>query len=57
MVSDAQEALNFGQRYAILNLDWMALLLGAVASTPEGQTLIQNYTQWNEAVHKNQLDL
>lgn len=52
MASEAPEIPTFGQRYAILNLDWMALLLGAVESTPEGQALIQNYTKWNDAVHK-----
>ena len=43
---------NFGQRYAVLNLDWMALLIGAVEDSPEGKALIANYTRWNEAVHQ-----
>ncbi|CAI7597893.1 unnamed protein product [Penicillium manginii] len=52
MVSEAQGTPNFGRRYAILNLDWMALLLSAIEGTPEGQSLIENYKKWNEAVHK-----
>ncbi|KAJ6000008.1 hypothetical protein N7481_000417 [Penicillium waksmanii] len=44
MASEAPETPNFGQRYVILNLDWMALLLGAVETTPEGQALIQRTT-------------
>lgn len=52
MTTQVQETPDFGQRYAILNLDWMTILLGAIENTPEGQSLIQNYTNWNEAIHQ-----
>lgn len=44
--------LSFGDSYAILNLDWMPLLINAVKDTPEGQALIMNCTKWNNAVHQ-----
>lgn len=47
-----KEIPNFGQRYAVLNLDWMSCLVGAVQNTPEGQALIANYIRWNDAVHQ-----
>lgn len=53
MTSDATtNTPNFGHRYAILNLDWMSILIGAVENTPEGQSLISKYIRWNEAVHR-----
>ena len=53
MISDATtDPPNFGQHYAILNLDWMSILIGAVENTPEGQALIANYIRWDEAVHQ-----
>ncbi|KAI9931095.1 hypothetical protein ASPWEDRAFT_47614 [Aspergillus wentii DTO 134E9] len=47
-----QSNLTFGPNYAILNLDWMTVLISAIKDTPQGQTLIANYTKWNEAVHQ-----
>lgn len=44
--------LSFGKRYAVLNLDWMPLLIDAVKDTPKGQEFITNCTRWNEAVHQ-----
>ena len=37
---------------AILNLDWMDLLIDGVKDTAEGQNFISNCTKWNEAIHK-----
>ncbi|KAF4447180.1 hypothetical protein F53441_9227 [Fusarium austroafricanum] len=45
------KTLSFGQNFAVLNLDWMALLMGAVEDTPQGQAFISNCTKWNDAVH------
>ena len=45
-------SLTFGDNYAVLNLDWMPLLINAVKDTPEGKALIANCTQWNDAVHQ-----
>jgi nicotinamidase-related amidase len=44
-------SLNFGSNYAILNLDWMTILISAVKETPDGQAMIANCTKWNDAVH------
>ena len=45
------DPVSFGKRFAVLNLDWMGLLLNAVEGAPEGKQLIENLSQWNEAVH------
>ncbi|PLB55346.1 Isochorismatase hydrolase [Aspergillus steynii IBT 23096] len=45
-------SVNFGDRYAILNLDWMSVLINAVKDTAEGQALISNCSVWNDAVHR-----
>ncbi|KAF3177164.1 hypothetical protein TWF225_002973 [Orbilia oligospora] len=42
----------FNKNYAILNLDWMTILIDAVKDTPEGQTYIANCSRWNDAVHE-----
>jgi nicotinamidase-related amidase len=42
---------SFGSNYAILNLDWMTILINAVKDTSEGQIMIANCTKWNDAVH------
>lgn len=34
-------SLSFGDNYAVLNLDWMPLLINAVKETTEGQSLIK----------------
>ncbi|EED19329.1 cysteine hydrolase family protein [Talaromyces stipitatus ATCC 10500] len=44
-------SLNFGSNYAILNLDWMAMLINSIKDVPEGQAMIANCTKWNDAVH------
>ncbi|KAL1864538.1 hypothetical protein VTK73DRAFT_5787 [Phialemonium thermophilum] len=54
MASTQQEdgtAVRFGGRYAVLNLDWMSVLVSAVKDTPEGQAFIANCARWNDAVH------
>lgn len=52
MTLEPEETPTFGKRYAILNLDWMTILLDAVENTPDGQSLIQNLIRWNEAIHQ-----
>lgn len=47
----AEEPVDFGQQYAILNLDWMSLLINAVEETPEGKSMIASCAKWNDAVH------
>jgi len=44
--------LSFGQRYAVLNVDWMAILIDAVKDAPEGEAFISSCSRWNDAVHK-----
>ncbi|RKL02092.1 hypothetical protein BFJ70_g17372 [Fusarium oxysporum] len=48
------QALSFGKNYAVLNLDWMALLIGAIEDTPQGQVFISNCARWNDAVHAHE---
>jgi nicotinamidase-related amidase len=48
----AEGALNFGQHYAVLNLDLMSLLMNAIKDTAEGQAFISNCSRWNDAVHQ-----
>lgn len=50
-MSTINSPLSFGSNYAILNLDWMTILINAVKYTPEGQAMIANCTKWNDAVH------
>lgn len=50
-MSTINSPLSFGSNYAILNLDWMTILINAVKDTPEGQAMIANCTKWNDAVH------
>ena len=45
-------SLSFGDNYAVLNLDWMPLLITAVKETPEGQSFIKNCRKWNDTVHQ-----
>jgi len=44
-------AVDFGQRYAVLNLDWMSILIDIVEDTADGQTFISSCRRWNDAVH------
>lgn len=50
-IMSTNSSLSFGSNYAILNLDWMTILIKAVKDTPEGQVMIANCTEWNDAVH------
>lgn len=43
---------NFGKHFAVLNLDWMHILINAIQDTDEGKKLIQSCTRWNDAVHQ-----
>ncbi|EHY54785.1 hypothetical protein HRR83_004087 [Exophiala dermatitidis] len=49
--STTQGSLTFGQRYAVLNLDFMTILIDAIKDTTEGQAFITNCSRWNNAVH------
>lgn len=46
-----QEPVDFGQHYAILNLDWICFLINAIEETPEGKSMIASCSKWNDAVH------
>jgi nicotinamidase-related amidase len=48
----AKGPLRFGQHYAVLNLDWMTLLIDGIKDQPVGQEFIKNCSLWNEAVHQ-----
>lgn len=50
--SPAHEALNFGQHFAVLNLDLMTILIDTVKDTDAGQAFIANCARWNDAVHQ-----
>lgn len=53
MDSTANSSINFGENYAVLNLDWITVLIDAVKDTPEGHALIENLAKWNHAVHES----
>jgi nicotinamidase-related amidase len=46
------DSLSFGEHYAILNIDWMSVLIHAVEETPEGKALVSSLTRWNIAIHR-----
>src|SRR5688572_21203520 len=46
-----QETPSFGNKYAVLNLDLMNILVDAVRSDPAGQAFIANCSRWIDAVH------
>jgi hypothetical protein len=48
----AEGNLSFGQHYAVLNLDWMSLLIDGIKDTAVGQEFIKNCSRWNDAVHQ-----
>ncbi|OBT67286.1 hypothetical protein VE03_02623 [Pseudogymnoascus sp. 23342-1-I1] len=50
-MAPAKELVDFGQHYAVLNLDWMSLLINAIEETPEGKSMIASCSKWNDAVH------
>lgn len=43
--------VDFGKHYAILNIDWMVLLIDAIKETPQGKLLIDSCEKWTDAVH------
>ncbi|KAF5525743.1 hypothetical protein CGCA056_v003914 [Colletotrichum aenigma] len=43
----------FGKRFAILNLDLMAIMFDSIKKTDEGKLFISNCVRWNEAVHQH----
>ncbi|KAH8812156.1 cysteine hydrolase family protein [Xylogone sp. PMI_703] len=45
-------SMSFGDNYAVLNLDWMSVLVNAVKDTTEGRAFIENCSKWNDAVHQ-----
>lgn len=42
----------FGKDFAVLNLDFMSILMEAVEKTPSGQQFISSCVKWNNAVHQ-----
>ncbi|KAE9568806.1 hypothetical protein CGMCC3_g15083 [Colletotrichum fructicola] len=44
---------SFGKRFAILNLDLMAIMFDSIKKTDEGELFISNCVRWNEAVHQH----
>ncbi|EQB50382.1 hypothetical protein CGLO_10187 [Colletotrichum gloeosporioides Cg-14] len=46
-------APSFGKRFAILNLDLMAMMFDNINKTDEGKLFISNCVRWNEAVHQH----
>lgn len=52
MASVTNGTLSFGDNYAVLNLDWMSVLINAAKDTHEGQAMIKNCSKWNDAVHQ-----
>ena len=48
----AEGHFSFGQHYAVLNLDWMSLLIDGIKDTAVGQEFIKNCSRWNNAVHQ-----
>lgn len=50
-MASAQGPVDFEQHYAVLNLDWIGLLISAIESTPEGKSMISSCAKWNDAVH------
>lgn len=48
----AKAVLTFGKHYAVLNLDWMTVLMDAVRNTAEGQAFVSSCSRWNNEVHK-----
>jgi nicotinamidase-related amidase len=45
------KSFNFGRHYAVLNLDMISGIVGAVNSTAAGQQFITNTAKWIDAVH------
>ncbi|KAJ3956870.1 hypothetical protein N0V92_006584 [Colletotrichum tropicale] len=44
---------SFGKRFAILNLDLMAIMFDSIKTTDEGKFFISDCVRWNEAVHQH----
>jgi len=47
-------SFSFGKHYAVLNLDLINGIVGAVASTPQGAAFINSTATWIDAVHCQQ---
>ena len=47
----SNEALSFGQHYAVLNLDLINALVSGVANTTAGMQFIANTARWIDTVH------
>lgn len=52
MASITNNSLSFGDNYAVLNLDWMSVLIDSIKNTSEGRAMIENCSNWNNAVHQ-----
>jgi nicotinamidase-related amidase len=51
-MTSSEDSVTFGQHYAILNLDWMSVLINAIEETAEGKATIASLSRWNDAVHQ-----
>jgi nicotinamidase-related amidase len=51
-MTSSEDSVTFGQHYAILNLDWMSVLINAIEETAEGKATIASLSCWNDAVHQ-----
>ncbi|KAK5136609.1 hypothetical protein LTR08_002623 [Meristemomyces frigidus] len=47
----ANQTLSFGRHYAVLNLDLINALVGALSNTSAGAAFISNTARWIDAVH------
>lgn len=52
-MDSAKQPANFGKHFAVLNLDWMSILINAVQDTDEGKKMVQCCSKWNNAVHQH----
>lgn len=50
--NSVMDAATFGQRYAVLNLDLMTVLIDVVKDTAAGEIFISSCSRWNNAVHQ-----
>lgn len=46
---------DFGRNFAVLNVDWMSILIEAIQDTTEGKSFIENISRWNNVVHQKEM--
>ncbi|OJJ99157.1 hypothetical protein ASPACDRAFT_60963 [Aspergillus aculeatus ATCC 16872] len=52
MTASTTSPFSFGETFAVLNLDWMTVLIDAVRDTPEGHAFIESCNRWINAIHQ-----